>query len=322
MRGRYAAMPTESGSLRRLWPRAARLALGLALLFGAAACERSAAPAHLSAEPAPPERIVSLAPSITELVFALGAGERLVGVSAQCDMPPAARALPKVGNYGAPNIELVLAARPDLVIAPAEGALLAPLGRLEALGVAVQTLEIDSLEALYVACERLGRRLGRAAQGRALARRLRARAERIAAALRGAARPSVLVVLDHQPIVAAGPQTFIDALIRAAGGRNALAHAPLRWPQLGEEALLQLDPDLIVDLSMQEDERNQAVRARLWARLRGLSAVAAERVRSADPDLFVRPGPRLIDGLELLARWLHPERFEGAGAAAGGGAAR
>ncbi|MHC4389809.1 MAG: ABC transporter substrate-binding protein [Planctomycetota bacterium] len=284
--------------------------LGLALLCLLPACEHATAPAG---EPAPrvPQRIVSLAPSVTELVFAVGAGSRLVGATSSCDVPEAARTVPCVGNYNAPNKELVIAADPDLVLVPQEGSLLDPTSEIEALGIRVVPLRIETLDDLYSACEQVGELTGDAERGQALADSLRERAAAVARAVAGRPRVRTLMVVDQQPTCAAGSGTFADALLRAAGATNAASNTKSAWPMLSLEAILALEPDAVIDLSMAGEPlevRKKAQRV-FWARLPGLAAVRHNRVLTLNPDLLVRPGPRLIDGLEALARALHPDAF-------------
>jgi iron complex transport system substrate-binding protein len=277
-----------------------------AALLAAASCARAPSPPPPAA-PAVPRRIVSLAPSITETLFALGAGERLVGVTAYCDYPPEAAGLPRIGGYDTPNVEVIAALAPDLVIAPAEGTLAAPVAALRRLGLRVEAVEVKSLDDLFAAVARVGALAGREDAGRALAAGLRARADAVRRAVRERPRARALLVLDHDPTIAAARGTFGDALLEAAGAANVAAGATSPYPQLSAESILGLAPEVIVDASMAADEpalREARARAR-WARL------PAARVVAIEPDLLVRPGPRLVDGLERLARALHPEAFGG-----------
>jgi iron complex transport system substrate-binding protein len=248
----------------------------------------------LPSPPGAPRRIVSLAPSLTEILFAVGAGDRVAAVTSHCDYPPEAAARPKVGGYDTPNIELVLAQRPDLVVAPEEGALGPPVERLRALGVRVATISVASLEDLFAACEKVGALAGREAAGRDLAAALRARVAAVERAVAGRPRPRVLFIVDHDPTVAAGRGTFPNALIEAAGASNVVAAAYSAYPRLSDEAILALAPKVVIESSM--------------APFRGAPPFRARTI-VLPPELAVRPGPRLVEGLERLARELHPEAF-------------
>jgi iron complex transport system substrate-binding protein len=294
-----------------------------------AACALAACDVSGTADPpagpvGTPGRVVSLAPSITELVFALGAGERLVGVTSHCDHPAGARSLPRVGGYTEPNIELVLAARPDVVLVPAEGTLLGPTTRLRSLGLRVAPVTVTALPELFTACERLGALLGVPSRGAALAADLRGRFGEVRRRVRALQPRPTLVIVDHRPTVAAAPGTFVHGLLEAAGGANVLEGSPQRWPQLGSEAIIGLAPEVVVDVSMgADDEASREARARFWRRFPGVPAVRAGRVHALPPELLVRPGPRLVDGLEALARAIQPGAFEPpAGASSAVGAPR
>ncbi|RME77047.1 MAG: hypothetical protein D6776_00170 [Planctomycetota bacterium] len=304
---------TPSDPSRRIAARAAiALLVGLALGTG---CEHSgpsgtASPsvAASATRTAVPRRIVSLGPSSTELVFALGAGERLVGATSACDWPPAARSVPRVGGYGNPQIELVLARRPDIVLVPAEGALREPAETLRRLGLRVQPVTVTSIPQLFEATRQLAATLGREQAGARLVATLRARLERVAASVRGLPRPRVLVVVGHEPLVVAGRHNFLDEALRLAGARNALETADTRWPTIDGETLLALDPDAIVDVAMDGADEREA-RLRWWReRFGSLRAVAQHAVLLPSPDLLVRPGPRLVDGIAWLAQALHEPR--------------
>jgi len=281
------------------------LLVPLASLVG---CPQTPAPPASATPGAAPARIVSLAPSITETLFAIGAGERVAAVTAHCDWPAAALEKPRVGGYNAPNVELVLAARPDLVIVPREGANRGPFDRLRALGVRVEDVRVTSLDELAPSIERVAALAGRPEEGRALAASVTARIEAVRRAVAGRPLVKTLLAVDHDPLIAAGRETFGDDLIRAAGGLNVASQALSSYPQLGLEAILSAAPAVIVEAGMAPGDaamRSEAARLR-WARHAEIPAVRDGRVVAIDPDLVVRPGPRLVEGLEALARLLHP----------------
>ena len=259
-------------------------------------------------------RIVSMAPSITETLYALGLGDRVVGVSRFCEYPPAAREKPTVGGYYDPNLEALVTLRPDLVIMLKEQAKSMPAIQklnLETLVVNQQTIEgtIDSFRAI-------GRRCGRGPEGRALARQFQQRLDWIRAKTAGLQRPRVLFVLDRTfssshlaDIYVAGADDFFDTIIELAGGQNACRVRSVRNPVVAPEGIMRLDPDVIVDLAQTEvlKKRNpQAIRAD-WNELAMVKAVRDGRVLIFDKSNAFIPGPRLIQSVEDLARALHPE---------------
>lgn len=247
--------------------------------------------------PAPPQRIVSLAPSVTELLFALGLGDRVVGVTRWCDYPEAAKALPRVGDLNLSEERIALL-RPDLIVG--DSFLERPfLDRLDRLGWPVLAIGPQRVGEVAEALEFLARAAGVPEAGRREAERFRERLARLAAAgeanvARAGGRTRVFVLLDPDQLYTAGPGTFLDELIRLAGGRNIAGQAKVPWPVLSEEALLLSDPQVIIVTYFPAS----VVLGR--SRWQGISAVRAGKVYQVDPDLLSRPGPRLLDGLEVL----------------------
>lgn len=253
--------------------------------------------------PARPARIVSLAPNITEILFAVGAGGELAGVTAQCDYPPQARALPRVGGFSDPNLELIVSLRPDLVIATADGNPRALVDRLTELGKPVYVIRPMNLNQVLESIQRLGALTGHAAEAEVLTYKLQQRIAVVEAAVRGRFGPPrrLLVQLSEDPLIGAGPGTFVDDLLGRAGGANLLAGAATAWPVISLEQVAAGQPDAIISLAMQRQDAPLA----FWRRIApGLDAVARKAVYTTDPDLFTRPGPRLVDGLERLAALL------------------
>lgn len=284
---------TGHSSCRRGRPAAIVAALALAL-----------APAAGSSG-APPRRVVSLAPSLTETVFALGAGDRLVGVTEQCDFPPAAADLPKTGTFLEPNVEAVLALQPDVVLAVPGPANRDEVNLLRSLGVRVEVFDEKGVKGVFATIHRAGEVLGVPDRAASLEQRLRHGMRRVTRRLEGAAPRPVLFLVNREPPIAAGAGTYQDDLIRLAGGTNVAAAAGRGWPRLSLEAILAFDPEVILDGSMNGGDQP----GRFWSRFPNLRAVRSGRVHGPVPDALLRPGPRLVEALEALARFLHPERF-------------
>ncbi|MGE5509023.1 MAG: ABC transporter substrate-binding protein [Chitinophagales bacterium] len=245
----------------------------------------------------PPRRIVSLAPSVTELLFALGVGDRVAGVTRWCDYPEAARKLPKVGDLTLSE-ERIAALRPDLIVG--DGSLERPfLDRLAKLGWPVLAVQPRRVADVAHALTLLGRAVGVPEAGEKAAREYRDRLAKLTAeGAKAARRPGgpvrVFVWLDPDGLYTAGPGTFLDELITLAGGRNIAGKAATPWPLLSEEALLLADPEVIVVTPF---PREIALGKPRW---QGITAVRAGKVYQVDPDLLSRPGPRLLDGLQAL----------------------
>jgi len=255
----------------------------------------------------PPVRIVSLAPNVTEILFAIGAGEQVVGVTQFCDYPPEALTKPRIGASQT-NIESVLNLKPDLVLAPREFIRPDVLSKLEQLKVPTYVLDARTLEDILSQIQTLGRMLGRSPAADALTTSMRRHLSELKARTARLPRPSVLYVLNSDPLMTVGPGSFIQQLIELAGGANIAAGARMAYPKLSMEEVLGRDPDVIVfpvgtDEGIPNEERQR------WRRWTTVSAVKHNRFVLIPSVLFDRPGPRVIEGLELLAKQLHPEAF-------------
>jgi iron complex transport system substrate-binding protein len=251
------------------------------------------------------ERIVSLSPSTTEAVFAVGAGRSLVGRSRYCDFPPEVKKLPQVGGYVDPSFEAILALRPDLVVGARGPAGSAIAERLEARGIATYFPETESFAAIDAMILGVAERTERADAGRAAVAALHERLARIERAVASLPKTRVLLVFGLSPLSVAGPSSFADEMIRRAGGTNVVTEGGA-YPTISAEHVLVLDPDVIVNAAMMEERASERLRkdAPGWERVR---AVQSDRVRTLTDEAVLRPGPRIADGLALLARALHPE---------------
>ncbi len=244
-------------------------------------------------------RIVSLAPSITEILFALGLGERVVGVTALCDYPPEAKRKPKVGDANI-SPERVLALKPDLVVAhELLNSRVIPV--LRRLGVRVLSANPNTFEKLFAFIVQIGRAAGVPRRAEQLVRQMKARMERVQRRVqRIRARPRVLFVIGLEPLWASGRGTFADDLIRRAGGTNALGSTMQGFRAISLETALACRPEVIVLAG----PKKQAILAD--PRWRPTPAIQRQRVYEVNPDLYLRESPRLIDALEQLAHLLHP----------------
>lgn len=296
--------------------RARAAALVLALSLAAAAAGQTikddlGRPFALPA--ATPRRIVSMAPNITEILFALGLGPRIVGVTRFCDYPPEAAAIRRIGGLVDPNIEIVRSLDPDLVVA-FRGNPLRLVDRIRKLGLPVFVLDIgEGLEGLAPLVERIGRATRTEARAAEIAGGLRRRLDAVDAALRGlAARPKVFVLLYGQGLWTCGGESYVDDLIARAGGANVASALPKKWVLYKRERIIRDDPDVVFILARTEADfaagREWLVRAPGMA---GLKAVRNGRIYELDENAASRFGPRLVDVLARMAALLHPERFGG-----------
>ena len=256
---------------------------------------------------APPLRIVSLVPSVTEIFYALQAESLLVGVTDFCDFPPEARSRPKVGGMVAPSLEAIVALRPDLVIATNEGTREDTFTQLSRVGVPVYLVAAHHVADATSLMRRLGTLTGREGAAGPLVAGLEQRIEAVKQAVRSLGRPRVLYVLWPEPLIVPGRDALVTELIQLAGGQSLTADDPDAWPRYSLEAAVARNPEVI--LLANHGAWTGAVSMDKWRRLASLPAVKSGRLLSINGDLMHRYGPRFVDGLEQLARAIHPEAF-------------
>ena len=253
----------------------------------------------------PPARIVSLAPSITEMLFAMEAGEQLVGVTDFCDFPPEALKKPKVG-YSNPNLESLVALQPDLVVAPNDFLKPDVIVKLEQLKIPVFILADKNLEGIFVHIQTLGRIVGHSSKADTVAMQLRQQVAVIQRGIQGKAPVRMLYVLNSQPLITVGPGSFIDQVIRMAGGANVAAKSATPYPRMSMEAVLQEDPEVLV-FPVGKAEGISESEQQTWRQWSTMTAVKQGRLHQISADWLNRPGPRIARGLEALAEILHPD---------------
>ncbi len=260
---------------------------------------------ELAVEPA---RIVSLAPSNTELLYALGLGARLVGVTEFCNFPPEAQRVQQVAGYSNLNLEKIVAAAPEVVLA-ARGNDLEGIAALRAAGIPVFSLDVQTLEGLIESTGRVGRLLGAVEAASGLQREWRGRLDGVRAAVDSLqARPRVMWGYFGEPVYTAGKGTLIDDLITVAGGVNLGRQATGAWPQVDLETILSWAPEILLSAAMGEEQTAAKELERLrelegWKRL---PAVQEGRIYQLESDWLTRPGPRAFLALEQLAVLFDP----------------
>ena len=257
--------------------------------------------------PLRPERIVTLAPNLTEIVYAVGAGDRLVGNTTYCDYPPEAIRVAKVGDTLNPSIERIIALRPQLILVSTASQLETFTRQLDEQQIAVYVTDPHELEGVLRSIATVGDLLGQRVEGERFSTELRARAARVEEAVKASTPLSVFYQLSAEPLYTAGRDSYITDLIARAGGRSVTANVPGAWPRYSDEAALATRPEAIVLAtggSMGEANREVA------AALKNSPAAKSGRIIQINGDFLSRPGPRLVDGLEQLAQALHPEAFK------------
>jgi iron complex transport system substrate-binding protein len=262
------------------------------------------------ARAAPPQRIISLAPSITEILFALGVGDRVVGVSTYCDYPPEATRVDRIGTFLQPNVERILAKRPDLVIGVPSPSNRAPVERLEDLGLHVLIVDPERIAAIEAAIHTIAGAVGVPAAGDKLVADMQREIDAVTARLDGAPRRSVLMLVGRSPFIAAGAGTYQDELITLAHGDNLAAPTAEAWPTVNLEYIVARAPQVIIDASMGSEEApDHDAALAFWSGFPAIPAVRDRRIYGYRAYELLRPGPRAPATLARVARFIHPERF-------------
>src|SRR5438445_490698 len=262
---------------------------------------------------AQPRRIVSTAPSITELLYALGLGDGVVGVTRFCRYPPEAQSKPKIGDYTSPNLEAIAALKPDLVIVQTNPVRLKE--RLGALRLHVLEINQDTIAALYDSIRVVGDATGASARAAQLTGSIRGALDEIQKRAAPLARTRVMFVVGRSPnrledLVVVGKASYLNEVIALAGGENIFRDAVAPYPAVSLEDVLARNPGVILDMGDMSDtvnvtdEHKRGVVA-LWRRMQGLTAVRTQRVFAVASDIYVVPGPRVVDAAHAIFDLLH-----------------
>jgi iron complex transport system substrate-binding protein len=259
-----------------------------------------------AAETLSPQRVVSLAPSVTETLFALGFGDRLVGVTTYCDYPIEAQKLPKIGGFMSPSLEVIVAKKPDVVIGVNTATDPAKAREMERLGLRVTLISVTSLSGILTGIKTIAGLMGSPQTGEKLVGKIDANIQDIKKRVAAAPRRRVLLAVGIRPLVVVGGRNFIDELITLAGGENIAGGATQPWLNLPEEYVVAKAPQVIIEAGMGSERQQSGKR---WSDLKSVPAVTNDRVYFYPSDKILRPGPRVGDALAELARLIHPECF-------------
>ena len=258
--------------------------------------------------PENPTRVIALAPSITEIIYDLGQEERLVGVTQYSTYPPEAESLPRVGSYVRLDIEKIVALKPDLCFATKDGNPKHIVDKIVSLGIPVYVINPRNLQQIMDTITRLGALLHAEKQAEELVSDMEKRIGQVKARVKkGDHRPRVFFQIDAEPLFSAGTDTFIHELIELAGGINTTA-GEVSYPRYSWEDIIVLQPEIVMISSMAGGLAPEYL-LNSWKKWNLLSAVKNDKVFVVDAELFDRPTPRLIDGLEVIAAIIHPELF-------------
>jgi iron complex transport system substrate-binding protein len=265
-----------------------------------------------------PQRLVSTAPSITELLYALGLGDRIVGVDRFSHYPQEAVTKTQIGDYAAPNLEIIAALKPTLVLIPVNPVQLRQ--RLEALHLSVLELDQEGLAKMFASFRQVGDATGTSAQAQKLIDSTKQQLDSIRAGASKAKPTKVMFIVGRAPngldgLMAVGHASFLNELIEIAGGTNIFNDASAGYVKISLEEVLARNPDVIIDMGDMSDtakvtEAQKQSVAALWSRMNSIQAVRARRVHAVASDIFVVPGPRVADAANEFFKMLHPELLE------------
>ncbi len=253
------------------------------------------------------DRIVSLAPNLTEIVYAVGAGDRLVGRTSYCDYPSAVKTVAEVGDTMQPSVERIIALKPQIVLISTASQLETFTKQLDEQRIAVYVTNPNSVDQVLSSIETLGQLFGTTEQAKQVAGDLRRRTQAVESAVANQPPIKVFYQVSDEPLYTIGRDAFLTDLIRRAGGVSVTAEVPTAFPRYSDEAALASQPEAII---LPSGGSMGNANSKVAPALKNSPAVRNNRVYKINDDLLARPGPRLIEGLEQLARALHPEVFK------------
>ena len=255
-----------------------------------------------------PQRIISLAPHITEILYAIGLEEQIIGVTLFSDFPEKARKKEKIGSYVNLNLEKIISLSPDLIIATSDGNDKEDIDRLSSMGYTVYVISHSNIKGIFRSILNIGEITRKETKAKELVATMEKRIETVRLKLRSVKIRSVFYQLGDNPLITAGRNTFIDSLIELAGGRNIAGELDILYPHYSIEKVLASSPEVIVISSMSEKTVSGGA-FKKWAVWKEIPAVKHDEIYFINPDLIHRPGPRVVEGLERLSKMIHPERF-------------
>lgn len=254
------------------------------------------------------KKIISLAPSTTEILFSLGLDDEIIGTSTFCNYPPQANNKEKVGTFSQPNIEKILSLQPDMIFATSlEQALV--VEKLKQLRLNVYVMYPSNLKELFMAIEKIGELTSREKQARQLIMQMQYKIRQIEEKVKSIPqdkRPKVFIEIWHDPLITAGRGSFVDELISIAGGCNIAYDAPRAYSYFSAEQVIKRNPDYIIFGHRSKNKAIDIVKKRLgWKKIKAVKNNCV--YNDINPDLFLRPGPRIIKGLEEIYHKLYPQ---------------
>jgi iron complex transport system substrate-binding protein len=252
-----------------------------------------------------PQRIVSLAPGMTETLYALNLDDKIVGVTTFCNWPPQARQKPRVGGFTNPSIEKIVSLKPDLIIATADGNRKDTVRQLERIGLPVYVTNPSDTAGILRSILHIGEITNREKDAGKLVGKLQKRLNNITAQINHESKPRVFFQIGLEPVITAGRGTLINEVIERAGGINVAGRDTARYPRYSAEGIMGALPDIILFAPMAGDKEFAAGKS-FWQKFKGVPAVDNNRIYPIDTDLISRASPRIVDAIEKMALIFHP----------------
>jgi iron complex transport system substrate-binding protein len=257
-----------------------------------------------------PKKIISLAPNITEILFALELDEEILAVTDFCDYPNAALTKPKIGGFVNPSIEMIISLNPDLVIATRDGNRRETIQRLNDLGLSVYVINPKGFDGVMKTIQNIGEVVGRQDEERKIVTALRTKRENILALTQSLPKPRIFFQVGEAPIITVGRETLANDLIRLAGGRSISENETINYPHYSIETIMFKAPEVIIISSM-ESKRDYLNLVKKWQNWKNIPAVKMNAIYVVDSNLVDRPSSRIGEGLETIVRMIHPEAMRG-----------
>ena len=257
-----------------------------------------------------PKKIISLAPSITEILFALELDEEILAVTDFCNYPNAALTKTKIGGFVNPSIEMILSLKPDLVIATRDGNRRETIQRLNDLGLSVYVINPKGFDGVMMTIQHIGEVVGRRDEARNIVTMMRTKKENTLALTQSLPKPKVFFQVGEAPIITVGRETLANDLIHLAGGRSISENEAISYPHYSIETIMLKSPEVIVISSM-ESKRDYLNSVKKWQNWKSIPAVKKNAIYVVDSNLVDRPSPRIGEGLETIVRMIHPEAMRG-----------
>lgn len=251
-----------------------------------------------------PEKVISLSPAITEILYALDLGDKIVGTTDYCDYPEEAKNTPKMGGFNTPNLELIVDSQPDLVFI-SSGVQAELSNKFKELGIKTFALDAKTVDQVIENIKTMGKLMDAQEKAEEIASDMEKRRDAVKKAVEGLEKPLVFFEIWNEPLLSAGPETFISNILDIAGGINFAEDCETDYPQISLEVLLDRDPDFYIAI---DHRKNTDISTRPG--FESLKALQNNQYYKIEDDYVTLPGPRIIQGLERVAEIIHPEAFK------------